>query len=241
MNEKESNLILRGISFAEHDALVSRGVTVDIPRYKVLYEVGDRISEVYFIRTGFASLIAAVDDESLVEVAMVGKEAVLGAVLALGLERTPYRWVIPARASLLSVKAERFLEVFRSAGKFQSLLLRYLGHLVTQVTQAAGCNTMHPIKPRLSKWLLISRYHLGSEELPLTQSFLSEMLGTSRTAVTLICAELARSRVIRQQRSRITILDPAKLEGLACPCYEKFRKEILRLSATQLEKSAPIN
>jgi CRP-like cAMP-binding protein len=238
MNDKESNLILSAISFGEREALLSRGVAVDIPTGKILYEVGDRITDVYFVRTGFASLIATSDDEELVEVAMVGKESVLGAVLALGLERTPYRMVIPARATVLSVKAERFLQVFRSNGKFQSLMLRYLGHLVTQVTQAAACNTMHPIKPRLSKWLLICRFHLGSEELPLTQTFLSEMLGTSRTAVTLICAELARLRVIRQQRSRITILDPSNLEGLACPCYESFRKEFLRLSANQLEKAA---
>ena len=241
MNEKESNLVLSRIGFREREALVSRGTALDIQHSKVLYELGDPITEVYFVRTGFASLIAASDDEEVVEVAMVGKEAVLGAVLALGLERTPYRIVIPARASLLSVRAERFLEVFRGTGEFQSLMLRYLGYLVTQVTQAAACNTMHPIKPRLSKWLLICRYHLGSEELPLTQTFLSEMLGTSRTAVTLICAELARLRVIRQQRSRITILDPAKLEGLACPCYESFRKEFMRFSAIQFETAAPTN
>src|SRR5262249_52332379 len=152
MNEKESNLILSRISLREREALVGRGAALDIQRSKVLYELGDRITEVYFVRTGFASLIAASDEEELVEVAMVGQEAVLGAVLALGLESTPYRMFIPARASLLSVKAERFLEVFRCPGKFQSLMLRYLGYLVTQVTQAAACNTMHSIKPRLSKW-----------------------------------------------------------------------------------------
>lgn len=46
-----------------------------------------------------------------------------------------------------------------------------------QVTQNLLCNRLHAIEQRLAKWLLIIRDRIDTDELHLTQDFLSHMLG----------------------------------------------------------------
>ena len=49
--------------------------------------------------------------------------------------------------------------------------------LTAQTQQVAACNALHELEERLSRWLLQSRDLLQSDTLPLTQEFLSQMLG----------------------------------------------------------------
>jgi hypothetical protein len=52
-----------------------------------------------------------------------------------------------------------------------------------QPTQVAACNRLHEVKERLARWRLMSQDRVGGEVVPLTQEFLSHMLG-SRTVAT---------------------------------------------------------
>ena len=49
--------------------------------------------------------------------------------------------------------AQPLLEEFRLSGPFQSPLLRYTQALLTQVSQTAVCNRLHPVDKRLCRWL----------------------------------------------------------------------------------------
>ncbi len=60
-----------------------------------------------------------------------------------------------------------------------------------------------------------------TDQIDLTQEFLSHMLGVRRNTVSL---EAQRAGVIRYARGRITILDRAGLEGCACECYAVMRE-----------------
>ncbi|HEY9674329.1 MAG TPA: helix-turn-helix domain-containing protein [Waterburya sp.] len=44
------------------------------------------------------------------------------------------------------------------------------------VSQNAACNRLHPIDGRLAHWLLLVYDPVESNELPLTQEFISQML-----------------------------------------------------------------
>jgi Mn-dependent DtxR family transcriptional regulator len=74
---------------------------------------------------------------------------------------------------------------------------------------------------------LQSADRIGSDEVPLTQEFLAQMLGSRRTTVTLLTQRMQAKGLIRYKRGRIVILDRKALEACACECYQVIHDERL--------------
>jgi CRP-like cAMP-binding protein len=85
--------------------------------------------------------------------------------------------------------------------------------------QTAACNRLHSIEQRCARRLLMASDRTQSNLLPLTQEFLSSMLGVRRAGVTETAGELQRSGLIRYHHGHITIVDREGLEATACECY----------------------
>src|SRR6266511_5928338 len=75
---------------------------------------------------------------------------------------------------------------------YHPLLARHRQFILAQAQQSAACNAAHGLEARLSRWLLRCHDLLGSDDIPLTQEFLAEMLGARRTSVTLVAAVRSR-------------------------------------------------
>ena len=73
---------------------------------------------------------------------------------------------------------------------------------------------------------------MRSEELPLTQEFIANMLGGRRESVTKAARRLQQAGLIRYVRGHITILDRQKLEEAVCECYRVVKEEFDRLLGT---------
>jgi Mn-dependent DtxR family transcriptional regulator len=69
----------------------------------------------------------------------------------------------------------------------------------------------------------------GGGDLPLTQDYLSHMLGVYRPGVTITAHIMQQAGLIRYSRGRITVLDRAGFEATACECYGAVRREFERL------------
>jgi Crp-like helix-turn-helix domain len=65
---------------------------------------------------------------------------------------------------------------------------------------------------------------LGSDNIELTQEFLSHMLGVRRTSVSLCAHSLQKSGLIRYSRGKIKIVSRKGLEECACECYAAIRE-----------------
>jgi len=79
----------------------------------------------------------------------------------------------------------------------------------------------------------MSRDRIDTNDLPMTQEFLSYMLGVRRAGVSVVANALQTQGLIRQSRGRITLLDRAGLEARACSCYhliERSRAQIMGAS-----------
>ncbi len=98
--------------------------------------------------------------------------------------------------------------------------------LLAQVQQTAACNALHAMESRLARWLLQTRDRIDSDALPLTQEFLSQMLGVQRTTVTLVARQLEQAGVIQNRRGRIVVVDRKGLEDVACKCYAIVRDQM---------------
>jgi hypothetical protein len=60
-------------------------------------------------------------------------------------------------------------------------MVSYNEVLLAQVQQTAACNALHAAESSLARWLLQTRDRIDSDVLPLSQEFLSQMLGVRRT------------------------------------------------------------
>jgi CRP-like cAMP-binding protein len=69
-------------------------------------------------------------------------------------------------------------------------MLLYTQALITQISQTAVCNRLHSIEKRLCRWLLLSHDRVNSDELLMTQAFISNMLGGRRESVTVATGRL---------------------------------------------------
>src|SRR5205807_9025310 len=99
-----------------------------------------------------------------------------------------------------------------------------------QVQQVAACNALHELEERLSRWLLQTRDLIQSDTLPLTQEFLSQMLGVQRSSVTLVARKLQEAGLINYRRGRIHVLDLEALQDGSCECYHMINHQFERLT-----------
>jgi hypothetical protein len=98
--------------------------------------------------------------------------------------------------------------------------------MTANVQQAAACNAIHPIEVRLIRWLLHARDRFDSDELPLTQEVLAQMLGVRRTSVSLAAVILQNAGLIRYRRGKVELTDRAALEKMPCDCYGAVRRNV---------------
>ena len=98
--------------------------------------------------------------------------------------------------------------------------------VTANVQQAAVCNAMHPIELRLVRWLLHARDRSDSDDLPLTQESLSQMLGVRRTSVSLAAANLQNAGLVKYRGGKLELIDRAALEKMTCDCYGAVRRNI---------------
>jgi Mn-dependent DtxR family transcriptional regulator len=71
---------------------------------------------------------------------------------------------------------------------------------------------------------------VGSDQFPLTQEFLAQMLGVRRTSVTDVANRLQKAGLITYRHGVITILDRKGLEPATCEHYRLTRDEYDRLA-----------
>jgi CRP-like cAMP-binding protein len=101
----------------------------------------------------------------------------------------------------------------------KTVLDRYAAVHGLQVAQTAGCNRLHDLEQRLSRWLLLTQDRVGSGLLRITHDFLATMLGTDRPSVSLAAGSLQRKQIIEYTHGAVRILNRKKLETSACECY----------------------
>ena len=72
--------------------------------------------------------------------------------------------------------------------------------------------------------------------MPLTQEFISAMLGVQRTTVTAIASQLQKVGLISYRRGKVEIIDYAGLAQRACECREATMDERERLGLPAISR-----
>ena len=223
------NRLLADLPETEFERLSSKLEGVSLSLGHVLYESGDKLDYVYFPTTAIISLLYIMENGATAEIGIVGNDGVLGIALFMGGDTTPNRAVVQSAGHALKMSAKDLKAEFTLGGVFHNLLLRYTQALITQISQTAVCNRLHPIEQQLCRWLLLSHDRLDSDELVMTHDLISNMLGVRREGVTVAAQKLAAQGLIRNDRGTITVLDRPAIEKRVCECYKVVNDEYTRL------------
>jgi len=207
---------------------------VDLPLGLVLHESGSKMSHVYFPINAIVSLLSVMESGASAEIAVVGKEGVVGIALFMGGETTTSRAVVQSAGQGYRLRADDIKDEFNRSGPVAHLLLRYTQALMTQMSQTAACNRHHSLDQQLCRRLLLSLDRLNGNELVMTQELIANMLGVRREGVTEAAVQLQKLGMIRYARGHITVLDRDALEERVCECYALVRKEYDRLLPDRL-------
>jgi CRP-like cAMP-binding protein len=205
---------------------------VDLPLGLVLYESDSPLGHAYFPCTAIVSLLYVTQDGKSAELAMVGKEGVVGISLFMGGETTPSQAVVQSAGVGYRLQAQAIRAEFEQSAPVMQLLLRYTQALITQMAQTAVCNRHHSIEQQFCRWLLMRLDRMKSLELVMTQELIANLLGVRREGVTEAALRLQRDGLIRYSRGRVRILDRAGLEQRSCECYAVVTAECDRLLPT---------
>ena len=225
----KANSLLAALPAAEWKRWSPQLERVEMPLGQVLYEAGDTLKYMYFPMTSIVSLLYVMENGASAEIAVVGKEGLVGVSLFMGGESTSSRAVVQSAGIGCRLNSKVMKSEFDRAGPVLHLLLRYTQALLTQMAQTAVCNRHHSLDQQLCRWLLLSLDRLDGNELVMTQELIANMLGVRREGVTESALQLQKEGLIRYARGHITVLDRTGLEKRTCECYAVVKREYDRL------------
>lgn len=213
--------------------LLSRCTPVPLPVRTVLYESGQLPKYAFFLTSGIASVVTDLSDGGTAEVEIIGHEGLVGSFHLLGSAPVSTRCFMQISGTGLRVELADLRAMFQSSGETRGRILELVQQQALSISQLSSCNGHHKAEARLARWLLMVQDRTQSETLPLTQLFLSEMLGTQRTTVTSMAGALQRAGIIRYRQGEVTVVDRKALEAAACDCYRVIQKLYFGLYSEQ--------
>jgi CRP-like cAMP-binding protein len=196
---------------------------VALARGQVLYDTGGAIHHAYFPHEAVISLVNVMENGTTTEVAVFGREGVLGLLSALVTHEAFGRYVVQMAGTASRMSLERLNEARNACPALRGLIMNYGEVLLAQTFQRVSCNAVHPVEARCCRWILRMQDRIDQDTLPVTHEFLAEMLGVQRSTVSTVVHALQTAGLIRQGRGSITVTDRAGLEAAACECYGRIR------------------
>jgi CRP-like cAMP-binding protein len=182
------NLLLARLSREDFGLLEPHLTPVELPLKKQLEGRNRRVNQIYFLESGFASVVANGSTKPSIEVGIIGREGMTGVSVVMG-------------------------STERAANEtLHETLLRYAYAFLKQTTSTALANGRSKMEERLARWLLMAQDRLDGEELPLTHEFLGLMLGTYRPGVTRAVQALEKEGLIAPGRRFIRVVNRRGLE-----------------------------
>ena len=229
MPDAKRNRILAGLARHDLENLLAQAEHCPLDRGQLLVEANEPIRWVYFPLSGAISLIMASINGATIEIALVGREGLIGLPIMLGSETTPINALVPVQGDALRISAPAFREQIKRYGVLVQRLHLFTQLLLVQVGQSTACTRHHSVRQRCARWLLMMHDRAEGDEYVLTQDLLAQMLGVRRASITDAAAKLQQDGLIRYRRGAVTVVDRRALERAACDCYGIIKAEYDRL------------
>src|SRR3954470_4655575 len=151
---------------------------VSLKQGQQLYRADERQDWIYFPAKGtLISLLAVSDDGTSVEVAITGREGMLGIAGILGADRSNHESLVQNAGGAWRVKATHVRDAMQRDPALRDALNRYIHVIFLQVAQTALCNRLHSVEERLARWMLATQDRVEAPDFYMTHELLAKMLG----------------------------------------------------------------
>jgi CRP-like cAMP-binding protein len=241
IQERVRNSVLKALAVSDPDTfrqLVDELEPVSLHRGVDLTRAEDA-KAVYFIESGVVSMLGESSDGASVEVAIVGREGVVGLAEILGANGTTHRLTVQLPGLAYRSPAETVREHVFTCRALHEPLLQFTQAIIAQLTQSVICSRFHSAQQRLARWLLLTAERAETLELPLTHETLAEMVGAPRSAVSAAASALREDGLVQYSRGLIELRNVAKLRRRACECYAVLSTTGDGTQPSQTKRPAP--
>ncbi len=211
------NKLLASLPAHEMELLRPYLVRVPLVRDQMLAEHGQPVDHAFFIERGVVSVISEpVDDEDGIQVAMIGREGMVGDLALVDVRHSACaRVVVHIPGTALRVAGGDLRRAMESSPALFAACARFVHLLMAQVMQTAACNARRSIAERCARWLVMTHERVDGNEVRVTHEALSSMLGMRRSGVTVAAAALQQAGLIRTGRGRFVVVDLPGLHSVA--------------------------
>jgi CRP-like cAMP-binding protein len=223
------NRLLDALAEEELERLRPDLEPVSLGLKETLIKPDEPIGHVWFPVDSVCSVVATMKDGQAVEVGTIGNEGMVGLPVFLGRDSVPLGAFCQVPGEAVRMRSEVLRTEVGPGDKLHGLLRRFTEATFVFASQSSACNRLHSVKQRAARWLLHTHDRVGSDEFPLTQEFLAQMLGVRRASVSEVAGNLQREGIISYSRGVIRVLDRTGLEAKSCECYRVIRQEFDRL------------
>lgn len=220
LSEFGGNHLLATLSPGDIDKLRPHLQRIALPQGRTLHKAHAPIDHVYFPELGVVSLVKPLKDGTTIEVGLMGREGMTGAMVLIGADSTPLEAVAQMPGSAWRLPTSSLQETIDRHAEFRDALLRFARALLLQIYQSAACNGRHTLEQRLARWLLMVHDRVDSDELPLKHEFVAVLLGIRRAGVSVAFTGFKTAGLVAARHGCIVVLDRRGLETAACECYQ---------------------
>lgn len=218
------NFFIKLLSHKDRKSLLTHCELVTFSLSEILHKADKNISYVYFPVDGFISLTQKIDEDTILEIGMVGREGMLGAELMLGLMTAPFNSISQESGNAWRIDMPFFLQQAAANHKLRNKINNYLIVRIKQLALAVACQRFHSINQRLAKFLLMIQDRAKSDSFYMTQEHMASMLGVRRVSITTIASDFQRRGFINYYRGDVQVINRDALQKIACNCYTENEK-----------------
>jgi CRP-like cAMP-binding protein len=230
------NKLLRHMRADDFALLAPYLEPLQLPLRQVLEKAHTPTTDVFFLETGLASIVAKIPDGRDIEVGICGNEGATGIAVILGATQSPHDVYVQMAGYGHSISADRFREAMKASTSLRDHLLLFVQAMIVQTASTALANGQADVSSRMARWLLMVHDRAHGPDIVLTHEFLSIMLGVRRPWVTETLHVLEDKRLIRSKRGLITIVDRPGLIAEANGFYGVAEAEFKRLLRINLRR-----
>ena len=219
------NILLRRLSTADQDLLEPHVSEEQVTRGRLLADPATSIEAAWFPSSATVSLMENVGRERFAEVAMIGREGLIGWPALLGCDRSAHTAICESHGVVLKIPIDALRSACARSASLKPALLQFVHMLIVQMSRAIASHVQDSLDQRLARWLLMHHDRVGGDMLAIRHDEIADRLNVRRASITDGLHVLEGERLIRCDRGRILIRDRAALEAFAGDSYGRFESD----------------
>jgi len=191
---------------------------VKLAKHDHLYLQGQKVDSIYFPLSAIISKYQTSADGHTIEVALTGKEGVVGLTSAFDSRESMNSCQVCIGGSAMKIRVDFLMKILEAEPGLEAAMMHYIDAQVKQMSRRLLCNRFHSVEQRFCTWLLLVAERRGKPRVRITHADAARALGVHRPTITETTRILCEKKIIAQSNAAIAINDLDQVKELACEC-----------------------